>query len=173
MTSNRTAQWVVGVVALAVIGVCVALQATWRIHAAHQFGEPHRVATYGGTNYVVSLEETTVGRTETGYGLIVYLRIENPNAYALVLDRDWFVLVDHERDYYQPSISGTQTRSIKIPPHGVSDREMLSFGLGAGGLGGGLALKIGKDAWVLLKSADPYTGKLQPGNFRSFHRGNW
>ena len=142
MSFNRQAQIVVGTAAVVVIGACLALKATWRVHWARQFGEPHAVATYGGTNYVVALDETTVGRTASGYVLIVYLRVQNPNACELTLDRDWFVLVDHNREYFQPSIVGTQTRLIKVPPQGVSEGEMLSFSLGADGLGGGLALKL-------------------------------
>ena len=173
MSLNRTAQVVIGTAAVVVIGACLALNATWRIHRARQFGEPHAVATYGGTNYVVALDETTVGGTATGYVLIVYLRFQNPNAYELTLERDWFVLADHNREYFQPSTAGTQTRLIKVPAQGVSEGEMLSFTLGADGLGGGLALKIGKDAWVLLKSTNPFADKLRPGELRTFHRGNW
>ena len=173
MSFNRQAQLVVGTTAVLVITACLALKATWRVHMAHRFGEPHAVATYGGTNYVVALDETTVGRTATGYVLIVYLRVQNPNAHELTLDRDWFVLADHNREYFQPSTTGTQTRLIKVPSQGVSESEMLSFTLGEDGLGGGLALKIGKDAWVLLKSTNPYAEQLRPGELRSYHRGNW
>jgi hypothetical protein len=173
MTLNRTAQIVVGVAAVAVIGVCVALQARFRIQRAHKFGAPHAVTTYGGTNYVVALDETTVGRTDSGHVLLVYLRVENPNDFELVLDRDWFVLVDHEKNYFQPTTAGTQTQLIKVPARGVSEGESLSFALGPNALGGGITLKIGVDFWVLLKSVRPYTAPLAAGEFRTFRRADW
>ena len=76
---NRTAQIVVGTVAVAVIVVCVLLSGKIRINRARSFSEPHQVETFGGTNFVIRLAETTVGRTESGMVVIVTMSVENPN----------------------------------------------------------------------------------------------
>jgi len=107
--------------------VSLGLLAMLRVQEAKEFRQPHSVETYGGTNYIVQLTEAAVGKTETGCVLIIYLRLENRNPYDVTLNRNWFVLVDQDKDYYLPSTTGTQTELIKLPANGVLDREMLSF----------------------------------------------
>jgi hypothetical protein len=92
---SKRIQILVAVVALAVIGFSLGLLAILRVREAREFSRPHRVETYGGTNYILQLTETAVGKTETACVLIVYLRLQNPNPYDLTLSRNWFVLVDH------------------------------------------------------------------------------
>ena len=101
-----------------------------RVNEARQFSQSYQVQSYTGTNYVVKLLETTVGKVETGHVVIVYARFENPNPTEVVLKREWFVLVDHDKDYYLPTISGTQTPLIKLPPNGVLEKEALSYAVG-------------------------------------------
>ena len=170
---TRTRQVIVGAAALFVIGVCLLLDAPIPVSRVHEFGEPHEVTTFGGTNYVVELSETTVGRTDGGHAVIVYLNIRNPNDSELVLERDWFVLLGPDREYFQPSTTGTQQPQINVPAHGVAEEEMLSFLLGETTLDGGITLKIGKDYWVMLKRMQPLRGKLKQGQFRSFKDTNW
>ena len=170
---NRTAQIVVATIAIAVIAVCIALNGKVRINRARAFSEPHRVQTYGDTNYVVRLAETTVGRTDSGMVVIVSMSLENPNPYELVLDREWFVIVDHDRDYFQPSTTGAQSQLIKVPANSVINGEMLSFVMGTDALDGGMMLKVGKDAWVFLKRAEPYREPIRVGEFRTFRTRNW
>ena len=77
---------------------------------------------------MVQLTEAVVRKSETGCVLTVYLRLQNPNAYDVTLDRDWFVLViDRDKDYFLPATIDTQTKLIKLPANGVLDRELLSF----------------------------------------------
>ncbi len=124
---NRRIQISVALVAMAVIGACLGLLAMLRIQEAKTFRESHAAQTFGGTNYVVQLTEVAVGKTETGCVLIVSMRLQNPNTYDVILNRNWFVLVDCAKDYFLPSTMGTQTELIKLPANGVLDREMLSF----------------------------------------------
>ncbi len=119
-------QKLVAVIALVVIGVSFGVLALLRVREANEFRRPHPVQTHGGTNYVVQLAEVVVGKTETGCVLIVYLRLKNPNPYDVTLSRNWFVLMDHAKDYYLPSTTGTQTELIQLPANGILDREMLS-----------------------------------------------
>ncbi len=170
---NRTLQVLIALAALVVIAICLALNSQVRISRARQFGEPQQVTTFGGTNYVVELSETTIGRTDAGHVLIVYLKIQNPNEEDLRLDRNWFVLLGPQREYFLPTTSGTQQQWITMQPGAVRDDVMLSFDLGPEALQGGLALKIGEDYWVLLKQAKPYTEPIDVGQFRSFKHNRW
>ena len=159
--------------ALVVIGVSIGLLAVLRVQEAKEFHRPHPVQTYGGTNYVVQLTEVVVGKTETGCVLIVYLRLKNPNPYDVILRRNWFVLMDHAKDYYLPSTTGTQTELIKLPANGVLDREMLSFTVADDAFVGTVALMVGPQYMVLLKDEAPYEVRLRNGEFRSFQRRHW
>jgi hypothetical protein len=170
---TRKLQLILGGVAAAVIAVSVVLLATVRIQEARDFGRAHRVKTYSGTNYVVRLAETTIGRTDSGQVVIVYLVLANPNPVELILDRNWFILVDHDKDYYLPSTTGTQEPLIKIPAHGVLDREMLSFAVDTNAFEGVLGLQIGHQYWVMLKGIEPYTREIGIGEFRTFRRRDW
>lgn len=161
------------VIALVVIGVSIGVLALLRIQEAKEFRRPHLVQTYGGTNYVVQLTEVVVGKTETGCVLIAYLRLENPNPYDVTLSRNWFVLMDHAKDYYLPSTTGTQTELIKLPANGVLDREMLSFTVADDTFAGSVALMVGHNYMVLLKDEGPYEVHLRNGEFRSFRRRHW
>src|SRR5438067_2436744 len=99
----RKLQVSLGLGAIGVIVVCVAFLATTRVKEAREFSQGYRVQTMTGTNYVVQMLETTVGKVETGHVVIVYARFENPNPSEVVLRRDWFVMVDHDKDYYLPT----------------------------------------------------------------------
>jgi hypothetical protein len=163
----------IGLIALAVIALCLGLLAYWRVDESEEYLGSCAVHTYGGTNYVVQLQETMVGRTDAGCVVIVYARFENPNPFEVVLDRNWFILVDHDKDYFQPVTAGTQTPLIKLPARGVVEKEMLSFPVLEDSFAGTLGLKIGQNYWVLIKGPAPYTRKLRSGEFVSFRRRNW
>jgi hypothetical protein len=170
---SRRVQISVAVVAVAIIGVSLGLLAMLRIQEGKVFREPHSVRTYGGTNYVVQLTEVAVGKTETGCVLIVYMRLQNPNAYDVTLSRNWFVLVDRDKDYFLPSTMGTQTELIKLAANGVLDREMLSFTVPDNAFAGRVALLVGQNYLVLVKNEWPFEAHLRNGEFRSFRRKSW
>ncbi len=170
---NRKLQILVGTVALLVIAVCLGLRARIRIEQAEKFSQLHQVQTYGGTNYVVQLVSTTVGAAETGYVVVVELRLENPDETNLVLDREWFVLADQDRNYYLPSTTGTQTRLIKIPARSVDEKELLTYTVEKVALNGSLVLRVGTDHWAVIKTDKPFRVSLGRGSFRTFHRADW
>ena len=170
---NRRRQILIGVVALAAVALGLVVVGRLRMMASGEFSQRHRVQSPGGTNHVVRLQETTVGKTDHGAALIVYARLENPNPFEVVLDRRNFVLMDREKNYYLPSTTGTQTPLIKLPAHGVSEREMLSYSVLDEALAGVLALQIGNHYWVQLKSGKPFQETLRVGEFRSFRRQEW
>jgi hypothetical protein len=170
---SRHIQISVAAIAVATIGVSLGLLAMLRVREAKDFSEPHIVQTYGGTNYVVQLTEAAVGKGETGCVLIVYLRLQNPNAYDVTLRRNWFILVDRDKDYFLPSTMGTQTELIKMPPNGVLDREMLSFTVPDDAFAGRVALFVGQNYMVLVKNERPFEAHLRNGEFRSFRRRSW
>jgi len=170
---NRRLQYLVGAIALVVIGMSLGLLAMLRVQEAKEFHRRHPVQTYGGTNYVVQVTDVVVGRAETGCVLLVYLRLENPNPYDVTLSRNWFVLVDHAKDYYRPSTMGTQTELIKLPANGVLDREMLSFTVADDTFAGTVALLVGRNHMLLIKDEAPLEVPLRNGEFRSFQRRHW
>jgi hypothetical protein len=170
---SRRIQISVAMVAVTTIGVSLGLLAMLRIQEAKEFREPHTVQTYGGTNYVVQLTEVAVGKAETGCVLIVYLRLQNPNPYEVTLSRNWFVLVDRDKDYFLPSTTGTQTELIKLPTNGVLNREMLSFMVPDDAFAGRVALLVGQNYMVLVKNEEPFEAHLRDGEFRSFRRRSW
>ena len=170
---NLRLQYLVGTIVLVVIGVSLGLLAVLRVQEAKEFHRPHRVQTYGGTNYVVRLTDVVVGKAETGYVLLVYLRLENPNPYDVTLSRNWFVLVDHAKDYYLPSTTGTQTELIKLPANGVLDREMLSYSVADDTFAGTVALLVGRNHMLLVKDEAPFEVRLRDGEFHSFQRRHW
>ncbi|HVM59419.1 MAG TPA: hypothetical protein VMV72_01000 [Verrucomicrobiae bacterium] len=170
---NRRVQILIAVIAIGVIGLSIGLLALLRVQEARAFHRPHQVQTHGGTNYIVQLSEVMVGRTETGCVLIVYLRLQNPNPYDVTLQRNWFVLMDRAKDYFLPSTTGTQTELIKLPAHGVLDREMLSYAVGDDAFAGTVALLVGRNYMVLVKDAEPFDVRLRDGEFRSFQTRHW
>lgn len=159
--------------AAAMVAVCVGLSAWLRVREAAQLTQPNRVQTDGGTNYVVQVLETTIGRTENGYLLLIATRFENPNPYEVLLRRDGFVLLDRNQDSYQPSTTGTQSALIKLPPNGVVENETLNFAVPEGALVGAMELKVGKDRSVLIKDDKPFDRQLNRGEFVSFRRRTW
>jgi hypothetical protein len=163
----------VGIVAVGVIGISAALLAMMRVKEAREFSQRYRVQTFAGTNYVVQLLETTVGKVETGTVVIVYARFENPNPTELVLQREWFVLADHDKDYFLPVTSGTQSPLIKLPPNGVLDREALSYAVRDDSFAGALALEVGHHYFVLVKNEKPWTQRLDAGKFVTYHSRDW
>jgi len=170
---NRRFQYLVGAIVLVVIGMSLGLLAMLRVQEAKEFHRRHPVQTYGRTNYVVQLTDVVVGRAETGCVLLVYLRLENPNPYDVTLSRNWFVLVDHAKERYLPSTTGTQTELIKLPANGVLDREMLSFTVADDTFAGTVALLVGRNEMLLIKDATPFEAPLRNGEFRSFQRRHW
>lgn len=170
---NRGLQILLSTIAVVVIAGSVAVLAWLRVREARAFRQSHLVHTYSGTNYVAQLQEVSVGGATSGAVVIVYLRVENPNDFELTLDRNWFILVDHDKDYYLPSTSGTQTGLIKLPARGVSEREMLSFGVPTDSFQGTMGLQLGQNYWVLIKSEEPYGAQLRDGQFHTFKTRNW
>jgi hypothetical protein len=145
----------------------------WRTRDARQFMLPRQVHTYSGTNYVFQLTDVTIGRLPSGYLVIVAARLENPNLFPVELARNWFVLVDGERDYYQPSTNGTQTAFIVLPPGGRIERELFSYHVSDAALGGVLAILAGHQHWVMVKEKFVYKPTLRDGEFVTFQRANW
>jgi hypothetical protein len=162
-----------GAVALVVMALSVGLLGWLRWREAETVSRPFRVRTYGGTNYTVRLSEITVGKLETGYVVVVTARLENPNDFPVTLKRDWFILVDHDKDYYQPSTNGTQTATIAMPARGVAERETFSYTVPDDTLAGLLALEIGRYYWIMIKNPKPFTRQLKSGEFVSFRRRDW
>lgn len=159
--------------ALVVAGVWVFGWGWKRAREAHRFSVPRLVHTYGGTNYVFRLSDVTVGRTPSGFVVIVAAQLENPNRFPVELHRDWFVLVDSDRDYYQPSTNGTQTARLTLPAGGVLERELFSYQVPGDGLDGVLAILAGHQHWVMVKSPRRYVSKLREGEFVTRHRVDW
>lgn len=160
-------------VALAIAGVGVGLLALLRVQQAKDFSQPYRVQTAEGTNYVVQLVETVVGKTDTDCVLIVYMKLENPNPFEVALDRDSFFLIDRHRVRYLPSTTGTQDELIKLPANGVLEKEMLSFTVPEDTFAGRIALRVGQDHPVMIKDQTPFDVRLGSGEFRSFRRRSW
>jgi hypothetical protein len=158
---------------VAVVIAAFALIAWLRIGESRHFTQPHHVRTYGGTNYVVRLIEAAVGKTDSGYVLIVYARLENHNPYDVVLHRDWFSLADQAKGRLLPSTNGTQTALIKLPGRGVLEREMFSFDLPPDALAGSVDMKIGESYRVMIKNEKPFTRQLRTGEFVSFRIRKW
>ena len=170
---NKRSRILAVVVALLIVGVSVGLLALFRIQQAGEFSQPHEVRARGGASYVVRLLEADVGQVDTGYVLIVYLRLENPHPFSITLRREWFGLIDRQRRYYAPSASGTQTELITMPAHGVLAGEMLSFTVPNNALGGRVELLAGQNHTIVVKDRTPFTARLRDGEFRSFRRQSW
>lgn len=158
---------------LALTALVVVWLAVQRVEQARHLTEPCTVRTYGNTNYVAQILDATVGRTDNGYLVIAAVRLQNPNPFDVELARNWFLLVDSDKDYYEPSTTGTQTATIRLPAGGAVDRELLSFAVGADAFQGMLAVQLGRNYWLMIKEPTPYTPKLRPGEFITFHRRNW
>ena len=155
-----------------IVGVSVGVLALFRVQQAKEFSLPRPLQTMDGTNYVLRLQEITVGKTDTGYVMIVYVRLENPNPFSVTLDRLSFVL-SAQRRHYLPSITGTQTELIKLPAQGVLEREMFSFSVPENAFRRRVALLIDYKYRILIKDDVPFDGRLRPGDFRSFRRRSW
>ena len=158
----------IGVIIL-INGISLGTLAWLRLRDAREFTQPCPVHTYGGTNYVVQLLETAVGRVESGCVVVVSLRLENPNPFVVTLPREWFVLLDHEKEYYEPTLLGT----IQLPAHGVVEREAFGFVVTEQALAGLLALKVGQNYFMTVKSPRPYTQLVGKGRFVSFRQRDW
>jgi len=165
-------KWLLVIVSLVVVALAAVL-ARLRINEAREFSQPYRVRTSAGANYVIRLASTTVGRVNTNHLVILAARLENPNPFEVVLQRDWFVLMDHDRDYYLPSTNGAQTALIRIPPHGARERELFSYTVPGDTFEGVLTLLAGHQYFVLVKSRHPYRPDLSDGEFVTFHRRDW
>ena len=161
------------IVAAVLFAVCAGLLALWRVRDAGMLSRSYSVKTPAGTNYVVQLRDITVGKASTGYVLLVTMRLENPNAFELELDRRNLILVDQTKEYYWPSMTGTQTPLIHLPAKGSLDKEMLSFVVTDEALQGTLALEVGWHYMVMLKEAKPFTRQMKSGEFISFRGREW
>jgi hypothetical protein len=91
----------------------------------------------------------------------------------LVLPREKFVLVTRGDGFYRAAAGGTQPALIKVPPHGVGEKEALSFAVGPEALAGPLALEVGHLEFVVIKDERPWSRGLAPGQFVSFRSANW
>ena len=158
------------------IGVIVTINAlsiaalVWlRSHDSQSFSQPCEVHTYGGTNYIVHPLETAVGRIDAGCMVIVSLRLENPNPFEVILKREWFVLLDHEKEYYEP----TQLGTVRIPAQGVVEREVFGFVIPNEALAGLIALKVGQQYFITVKSPKPYTLPVGKDQFVMFRQKDW
>jgi hypothetical protein len=163
---------VIPVLALALAGAGLSL-AWLRMREAREFSRRCDVQTEAGTNYTAQLVETTIGRAENGCVIIVYARLLNPNPFELELQRDAFVLDTDGNHRYLPSTSGTQTKLIKLPTGGVSEREAFSFSVPEDSFRGEINLQIGKDYRAMVKNNKPYELRLRNGQFFTFRRREW
>lgn len=145
----------------------------WRTREAREFGRAHRVRTFGGTNYVVRLTETTIGRTEAGPVVIVQLILANPNPFPIALERKWFILMDGDRDYFLPVETSSQPPTIELPARGTVDHEMLVYHVHDDSFRGALALFVGHHYMVMLKEVGSYDQPLKVGEYRSFRTVTW
>lgn len=170
---NRKLAALIGVTAVVVTAAVLSLVAQCRLHETQTYSHAHAVRTYGGTNYIIALEQTTIGRTDTGYILILAVRLQNPNPFPVRLDRNWFVLVDHDKDYYQPTTEGTQTRWIDLPSRATAAKETLSYTLPADALAGTLGVQLGQNYWTMVKDVGGAGEPGRSGEFRSFQRRQW
>lgn len=170
---SRKLPWIVGGAALAVIVVCGVILVLYRMQETATFGRPHRVQTFGGTNYVARLAETTIGRTDRGRVVIVRLILLNPNAFDIELNRNWFILVDADKDYFLPTTTGEQSDLIRVPAHGVIENELFTYAVDETSFQGALGLLVGHHYMVMLKGIEPYTRELEVGEYRSFRREDW
>lgn len=164
---------VVAVVAVLIGGGLLGWMTALRLRDARGFGAAHRVQTFGGTNYVVRVRETTIGRTDAGLLAVVALRLENPNPFELTLERRWFVLVDAAKNYFLPAPLDKSPNQIKIPPHGVADNELLTYAVQDDAFQGVLGLQIGHYYWTMLKGSRPYPQVLNKDEYRTFRRRDW
>ena len=165
---NKWLKFAIGAIVLVNV-ISFGTLAWLRLRDAREFSQPSQVHTYGGTNYIVQLLETAVGRVDTGCMVIVSLRLENPNPFEVVLNREWFVLMDYEKEYYEPTTLGT----IHIPAHGIIEREAFGFMVTDEALAGLIALKVGQQHFVTIKSSQPYTQAVDKGQFVAFRQRNW
>lgn len=163
----------IGGVALAIIVISLALLAVLRVKDQYHFQKEYKVQTFNGTNYVIQLSEVTVGKVESGCVVMVYARVQNPNPVELTLKRDWFVLVDANKNYYQPVASGTQSPVIKVPANGVAEKEALSYVVEDGAFEGTAALCVGHRYFTLIKSERPYHPAMKIGEFKMFKTLDW
>jgi hypothetical protein len=170
---SRTKQWLLGTALVAGLALLIGAVALWRVREAEDMSRPHAVHTYGGTNYVVSLKELTVGRSDAGYVLLVAVLLQNTNNFPVALNRNAFILVDANKDYYLPSTTGTQTPVITVPAAGTVDSEVLSFSVPEEGLNGAMGMQIGQNFWIMLREDKPFELKLKSGEFVTFRRRDW
>lgn len=171
---RRRNQMLMSLAVLAIIGVSMGLLALFRVQQAEEFSRPYSIQMTEGTNYVLRVLEVAIGKADTACVLIVYLRLENPNPFDLMLERRSFFLADRHRTRYRPVTTGTQNELIKLPANGVLEREMLSFTLPDDVFAGRVALLIGdRRNRIVIKDETPFFAKLRDGEFRSFRRSKW
>ncbi len=164
---------VAGMVVVIVGGGLLTWTALARLRDARGFGAAHRVRTFGETNYVARVLETTIGRTDAGLLVVVALRLENPNPFEIALERRGFVLVDGDKDYYLPAATESQSDVIRIGARGVADNELLTYAVQDDAFQGVLGLQLGHYYWTLLKGPQPYTPALNQDEYRTFRRRDW
>jgi hypothetical protein len=162
-----------GILVGAFVAVALAVTGGKRLKDAREFSQPHQVATHGGTNYVVRVTAATVGKTSSGSILILHLQFTNPNPFPVVLDRNWFVLMDHDKDYYLPSADGPQAPQITLPASGQLDGETLTFAVPDDSFEGVVALLAGRQYMIMIKNQNPWRQTLHDGQFESFRSRDW
>ncbi|MCX7885900.1 MAG: hypothetical protein N3B01_01395 [Verrucomicrobiae bacterium] len=165
--------WIVAGAAVSVLVVGLGAMGWWRTHLARVFSRPHHVQTAGGTNYVLSVTAVTLGKTEGNYLVILTARVENPNAFELLLHRARFVLTDSFGMSHLPLTNGIQTAQIRIPPNSASEAERFSYVVPPRALDGSLMWCAGHQYKVSVKNARPYRRQLRDGEFATFRRQNW
>lgn len=144
----------------------VALVAGLRKYQRKAFQRHRWLQTDRGVHYMLRLMETTVGKTECGYLLMVTVEIENSNSSVLRFPRREFVLKDGRGVLYEPA--PTSVESLTPPA-----RETFSFSLPTAALGNALDLRVSSHSWVRLRSSRPYTTQLREGEFRTYYRPDW
>jgi hypothetical protein len=170
---NRRRQMVAVIAVLCVVSASLALVAMTRVSEARRFSQKYRVQTPTGTNFVMQLQEAAVGRVDSGYVVIVYVRFENLDAAALALPRESFVLIDRDGRRFPPATSGTQLSLINLPGNGVLDKEALSYAVDGNSLTGTLTLEAGHQVYLLVKNSKPWARQLPDGQFVTFRSWSW
>jgi hypothetical protein len=172
LNNRRPLWWIIGGLAVFVIGGTGWLAWT-RTSDAREFSQPATVKTYGGTNYVVQFTEVTVGKVASGCVVIVSARFSNPNPYPVRLHRKWFMIVDHDKDYYLPTITPQQPDEFVLPAGGELAKEPLTYVMPEDSLAGTLAIMAGHYHYLLIKSPKPMSEPLQPDRFLTLRRRDW
>lgn len=172
LTNRRPLWWIIGGL-LVFVGAGAAWLAWTRTSDAREFSQPAEVKTFGGTNYVVQLTEVTVGKVASGCVVIVSARFSNPNPYPVTLHRKWFMIVDHDKDYFLPTITPQQLDTFVLPANGEQSKEALTYVMPEDSLDGTLAVMAGHYHYLLIKSPKPMSEPLRADQFLTLRQRDW